>query len=76
MGEHVRWAGLWTQHGGVHGLKVWGLPEYLTLSIGCGCDAGVGSGQLALEDPSSNGVGYLGGGVHCLVRGSKVKFYF
>ena len=32
-----------------------------------------GGGQLALEDAYSNGIRYLGGGVHCLVgdgRGS------
>ena len=29
-----------------------------------------GGGQLTLADASSNVIGYLGGGVHCLIRGS------
>ena len=63
MGDHIRWAGLWNQHGGVHGLGFWGLSGYKTLGTGCGSNVGEGVGQLALEDASSNGVGYLGGGV-------------
>ena len=30
-----------------------------------------GGGHLALEDASSNGIRYLGGGVHCLIRGGR-----
>ena len=47
-----------------------------TLGIGCGCDASEGGGQLALEDASSNGVGYLKDRVHCLTRGGKKKVLF
>ena len=28
-----------------------------------------GGGQLALEDSTSDGIRYLGGGVYCLIRG-------
>ena len=34
------------------------------------------SDQLALEDASSNGVGYLGGEVRCFVRGGKGGYIF
>ena len=34
MGDYVRPAGLWTQHGGVHELKVWSLAQYYTLVPG------------------------------------------
>ena len=57
IGNHAQWAGLWAQHGGVHGLGFWSLPGYYTLGIGGGSDVGEGSGQLALEDASSNSVG-------------------
>ena len=30
-----------------------------------------GGGQLTLENASSGGIKYLGGGVHCLVRGGR-----
>ena len=30
-----------------------------------------GGGQLALEDTSSDGIRYLGGGVHCLIRSGR-----
>ena len=35
-----------------------------------------GGGQLALEDASSNGIRYLGGGLHCLIRGGRGSFSF
>ena len=38
------------------------------LGIGCGSDTSEGGGQLSLEDASSDSVGYLGSGVHCLIR--------
>ena len=47
------------------------LDTRRSVSGAVGSDAGKGGGQLALEDASSNGVGYLGGGVRCLVRGGK-----
>ena len=30
-----------------------------------------GGGQLTLDDASSDGIRYLGGGVHCLIRGGR-----
>ena len=30
-----------------------------------------GGGQLTLEDKSSDVIRYLGGGVHCLIRGGR-----
>ena len=30
-----------------------------------------GGGQLALEDASSDGIKYLGGGVRCIIRGGR-----
>ena len=33
-------------------------------------------GQLALEDTSSDGIRYLGGEVHCLIRGGKKSSSF
>ena len=30
-----------------------------------------GGGQLALEDASSDGIRYLEGGVHCLIKGGR-----
>ena len=47
-----------------HGLKLWSLPEYWTLDIELGRDTSKGGGKLTLEDASSDGVRYLGGGLH------------
>ena len=35
-----------------------------------------GGGQLALENASSDGIGYLGDGVHCLIRVGRGRFSF
>ena len=34
------------------------------------------SGQLALEDVSSDDIRYLGGGVHCLIRGGRGSYSY
>ena len=48
MGDYVRWTGLWTLHGSIHGLEFRSLPGYETIGFGCGVDAGEGGDQLAL----------------------------
>ena len=47
------------------------MSGYLTFGIGCGSDADERGGELTLEDSSSDSVGYLRGGVRCLIRGGK-----
>ena len=59
-----------------HGLELWSLPEYWTLDIGLGRNTSKGGGKLALEDASSDGVRYLGGGILCLIKGSKRGYIF
>ena len=34
MGDNVRWAGLWTLHGSLHGLGFGSLPGYETIGLG------------------------------------------
>ena len=75
MGDLKRWAELWSQHGGVHGLGFGSLLGYWTLGIECGSDAGERGGQLALDDASSDSIGYIRGGIRCLSRAVK-KFVF
>ena len=71
MGDYVRWTGLWTLHGGIHGLGFRSLPGYETIGFGCGVDAGEGCDQLALKDARSDTIGYLGGRVRCFIRSGK-----
>ena len=40
--DYVRWTGLWTLHGSIHGLGIRSLPGYETIGFGCGVDAGEG----------------------------------
>ena len=35
-----------------------------------------GAGQMALENASSEGIRYLRGGVHCLIRGDRRGYFF
>ena len=42
MEDYVRWTGLWTLHGSIHGLGFWSLPGYETIGFRCGVDAGEG----------------------------------
>ena len=46
------------------------------VDIECGSDAGKGLGQLALEDETSDGVGYFRGGVRFLSRGGEGGYFF
>ena len=59
-----------------HGLELWSLTEYWTLDIGLGSDTSKGGCKLALEDASSDGFRYLGGGILCLIKGSKRGYSF
>ena len=76
MRDYVRWTGLWTLHGSIHGLGLWSLPGHKTIGFGCGVDAGEEGDQLALKDVRSDSIGYLGGRVRWFIRGGKNKFYF
>ena len=49
MGYYVRWTGLWTLHGSIHGLGFRSLPEHETIGFGCHVDAGEGGDQLAFK---------------------------
>ena len=71
MRDYVRWTGLWPLHGSIHGLGFRSLPEYETIGLGCGVDAGEGGDQLALKDASSDSIGYVGDRAHCFIRGGK-----
>ena len=46
------------------------------LSSGTVVTLAKGGGQLALEDTSSDGIRYLGGGIHCLIRDSRESSSF
>ena len=59
-----------------HGLELWSLPGYWTLDIGLGRNTSKRGGKLALEDASSDGVRYLGGGILCLIKSSKRGYIF
>ena len=76
MGDYVRWTGLWTLHGSIHGLGFRSLPGHKTIGFECGVDPGEGGDQLALKDARSDSIGYLGGRVHCLIRGGKGSYIF
>ena len=56
MGDYVRWTGLWTLHGSIHGLGFRSLPGYETISFGCGVDAGEGGDKLPFKDARSENV--------------------
>ena len=71
MGDYVRWTGLWTLHGGIHGFGFRSLPGHKTIGFRCDVDVGQGSDQLALEDARSNSSRYLGGRVRSLIGGSQ-----
>ena len=72
----MRWTGLWTLHGSIHGLGFRSLPGYDMIGFGCGVDAGKGGDQLALKDARSDSIGYLGGRVRCFIIGSKRSYDF
>ena len=76
MGDYVRWTGLWTLLGSIHGLGFRSLPGYKTIGFGCGVDAGGGGDQLALRDARSDSIGYLGGRVRCFIRDGKGSSIF
>ena len=76
MGDYVRWTGLWTLHGSIHGLGFRSLPGYETIDFGCGIDAGEGGDQLALKDATSDSIGYLGGRIRCFIRGGEGSYIF
>ena len=76
MGDSVRWTGLWTLHGSIHGLGFRRLSGYETIGFGCGVDAGEGGDQLTLKDARSDSIGYLGGRVRCFIRGGKGRSTF
>ena len=76
MGDYVRWTGLRTLHGSIHGLGFRSLPRYETIGFGCGVDAGEEGDQLALKDARSDSIGYLGGRVRCLSEMVKKEVLF
>ena len=76
MGDYVRWTGLETLHGSIHGLGFRSLPRYETIGFGCGVDAGEGGDQLALKDARSDSIGYLRGRVRCFIKGGKGSSIF
>ena len=76
MGDYVRWTGLLTLHGSIHGLGSRSLSGYETIGFGCRVDAGEGSDQLALKDARSDSIGCLGGRVRYFIRGGKGSSIF
>ena len=56
MGDHVRRARLWTQHGGIHRLGMFGACLGKRCSSGTVMILAKEGGQLALEDTSSDGI--------------------
>ena len=53
----VRWIGLWTLRGSIHGLGFRSLPGYETIGFGCGVDAGEGaiSWHLRMQEVTASG---------------------
>ena len=71
MRDYIRWTGLCTLHGSIHGLGFRSPPGYETIGLGCGVGAGVGGDQVVLKDARRDSIGYLGGRVRCFIRGGK-----